>query len=66
MRRRRHALASHVLCEMPMAVDETDCVSVIEETEQVDVKLMIAYRLHFERGNLQVIERISSGKIGDP
>src|SRR5579862_753059 len=27
---------------------------------------MIAYRLHFERGNLEAIETIKSGKIGEP
>lgn len=42
--------AIHVLCEKPMALDETECESMIEEAERTNVKLMIAYRLHFERG----------------
>src|SRR5215469_18011898 len=46
----------HVLCEKPMALDEVECESMIDEAARSNVKLMIAYRLHFERGNLQVIE----------
>ena len=56
----------HVLCEKPMALDEKECESMIDEAERANVKLMIAYRLHFERGNLQVIDWIKSGKIGEP
>jgi predicted dehydrogenase len=56
----------HVLCEKPMAMDEMECNSMISETEKAGVKLMIAYRLHFERGNLQVVEWVKSGKIGEP
>jgi predicted dehydrogenase len=56
----------HVLCEKPMALEERECESMIDEVTRSNVKLMIAYRLHFERGNLQVIDWISSGKIGEP
>src|SRR5215472_861405 len=42
----------HVLCEKPMAVTEQECEAMIEAAEKANVKLMIAYRLHFERGNL--------------
>lgn len=56
----------HVLCEKPMAMDETECESMIAEAERSKVKLMIAYRLHFERGNLQAVEWVKSGKIGEP
>jgi glucose-fructose oxidoreductase len=56
----------HVLCEKPMALDDTECEAMITEAEKANVKLMIAYRLHFERGNLQVVDWVKSGKIGDP
>ena len=56
----------HVLCEKPMAFDETDCDAMIAVTERAGVKLMIAYRLHFEPGNLHAIEVVNSGKIGEP
>jgi predicted dehydrogenase len=56
----------HVLCEKPMAFDETECAAMIAATNKAKVKLMIAYRLHFERGNLQAVEVVNSGKIGEP
>lgn len=45
----------HVLCEKPMALEETECEAMIAEAERSNVKLMIGYRLHFERGNLQAV-----------
>jgi predicted dehydrogenase len=56
----------HILCEKPMALDEADCEAMIEAAETADVKLMIAYRLHLEAGNLRAIDTIHSGKIGHP
>jgi predicted dehydrogenase len=56
----------HVLCEKPMAFDEIECEAMIAATEAAHVKLMIAYRLHFERGNLQAVDIVNSGKIGEP
>lgn len=56
----------HVLCEKPMAVTEKECKAMIEAAEQNQVKLMIAYRLHFEAGNLEAIRLAESGKLGDP
>jgi predicted dehydrogenase len=56
----------HVLCEKPMALTERECLAMIRAAERNDVKLMIAYRLHFERANLEAIEVIRSGRIGEP
>jgi predicted dehydrogenase len=56
----------HVLCEKPMAVTEEECERMIRATEEARVKLMIAYRLHFERLNLEAIEIVKSGRLGDP
>jgi predicted dehydrogenase len=56
----------HILCEKPMALMETDCEAMIEAAAKADVRLMIAYRLHLEAGNLAAIEMIHSGKIGEP
>jgi predicted dehydrogenase len=55
----------HVLCEKPMAVTSEDCRRMIEVTRENDVRLMIAYRLHFERGNLEAAEMAHSGTLGD-
>jgi len=56
----------HVLCEKPMAPTEKECQAMITAAQDNGVKLMVAYRLHFERANLHAIEAIRSGKIGAP
>jgi predicted dehydrogenase len=54
----------HVLCEKPMALRSEDAEAMIRTTSENGVKLMIAYRLHFEQANLEAIERIRAGEIG--
>jgi predicted dehydrogenase len=56
----------HVLCEKPMALSEDECNAMIDAAHQHQVKLMIAYRLHFEEANLKAIEIVESGKLGEP
>jgi predicted dehydrogenase len=56
----------NVLCEKPMAVTEEDCQAMIDAANEGGVKLMIAYRLHFEAGNLEAIRLAESGKLGNP
>ena len=56
----------HVLCEKPMAVTERECLSMIRAARKNRVKLMIAYRLHFEEANLKAVEIVKSGKLGEP
>ena len=56
----------HVLCEKPLAANEEECEEVIRACAENQVQLMTAYRLHFERGNLEAIELVRAGKIGEP
>jgi predicted dehydrogenase len=56
----------HVLCEKPMAVTEEDCLAMVRAAEASQVKLMVAYRLHFEEANLKAIDLVQSGKLGEP
>jgi predicted dehydrogenase len=63
---RAAALGLHVLCEKPMALTVPDCLAMMEATEQAGVRLMIAYRLHFEPANLRAIDLVRKGKIGEP
>src|ERR1700730_11671936 len=63
---RAAAAGVHVLCEKPMAVTTEDCEDMIEAAESNGVRLMVAYRLHFERANLEAVEAVNSGKIGEP
>ena len=56
----------HVLCEKPMALTVEDCEEMIREAERNGVRLMTAYRLHFEPANLRAIEIVRSRKLGEP
>jgi len=55
----------HVLCEKPMAVTEADCRAMIAACERARVKLMIAYRLHFDPANLRAVEIAQGGQLGE-
>ena len=54
----------HVLCEKPMAVSVAECRKMIASMHQHRRKLMIAYRLHFEKSNLESIAIGESSKLG--
>jgi glucose-fructose oxidoreductase len=56
----------HVLCEKPLAVTDAACERMISACAQANVKLMTAYRLHFDPLTLEVLDRIRSGAIGEP
>ena len=55
----------HVLCEKPMAVTVSECEQMIAAVRENGVKLMIAYRLHFEEANLRAVKVAQSGQLGD-
>jgi predicted dehydrogenase len=56
----------HVLCEKPMAVTVEECEQMIEVCRENKVRLMIAYRLHFEEINLKAVDLVRRGRIGEP
>jgi predicted dehydrogenase len=55
----------HVLCEKPLATSVKDCERMIDACERNNVKLMTAYRLHFERCNLEVASLVRRRRIGE-
>jgi len=55
----------HVLCEKPLAVTEEECRRMIDASREAGVKLMTAYRLHFEESNLAAVKLIEQGRIGE-
>jgi glucose-fructose oxidoreductase len=55
----------HVLCEKPMAVSSQACQRMIDARDRAGIRMMIAYRLHFEKANLKAIEIARSGKLGE-
>jgi predicted dehydrogenase len=56
MTERAARAGANVLCEKPMATTSEDCEAMIEACDDAGVKLMVAYRLHFEAANLEAIE----------
>ena len=56
----------HVLCEKPMAVTEAECRDMIRAAEGGNVRLMTAYRLHFDKANAAAREIADSGRLGRP
>ena len=56
----------HVLCEKPLATTVEECEAMIDACRAHDVKLMVAYRLHFERITRAVLNLVRNGRIGVP
>jgi predicted dehydrogenase len=56
----------HILCEKPLAVTQVECERMIKAAKENNVKIMTAYRLHFEPLFLEVLDIVKSGKIGEP
>ena len=55
----------HVLCEKPMAISSAECRDMIAACRKANVKLMIAYRIHYDPTHLKAIDLIKQGRIGD-
>jgi predicted dehydrogenase len=54
----------HVLCEKPMSTSVKDAEAMIAACAAAQVKLMIAYRLHYEPTTLRAIQLLRSGTLG--
>jgi predicted dehydrogenase len=55
----------HVLCEKPMAVTTEECQAMNLACADAGVRLMIAYRLHFDPANLHAVRRVEDGVLGE-
>ncbi len=55
----------HVLCEKPLAVTGRECRQMIHAAEKNQVKLMVAYRLHFDEANLEAMKLAQNGRLGE-
>jgi glucose-fructose oxidoreductase len=55
----------HVLCEKPLAVTDAECARMIAACREANVKLMTAYRLHFDPLTLEVVDLARRGEIGE-
>lgn len=54
----------HVLCEKPMSTTVSEAESMIAACKAAKVKLMIAYRLHYEPTTLRAIKLVQEGTVG--
>ena len=63
---RAAAAGVHILCEKPLATTSKDCVAMAEAAHHASVRLMTAYRLHFDAANLEAIRLLKAGMIGNP
>jgi len=55
----------NVLCEKPMATSVSDAQAMIDACRAANVKLMIAYRCHYEPTNLAAVKLIRDGALGE-
>jgi predicted dehydrogenase len=55
----------HVLCEKPLSYDENSCWAILDAINSYNIRLMTAYRLHFDPANLKVIEMARKGQLGN-
>src|SRR5271155_3620225 len=54
----------HVLCEKPMSTTVQEAEDMIAACKAANVKLMIAYRLHYEPLHLKAVKLIKDGVLG--
>lgn len=54
------------MCEKPLADAAVSVEEMIAACDRAGVVLMTAYRLHFDKANLQAVELVRKGKIGEP
>jgi predicted dehydrogenase len=55
----------HVLCEKPMAISSAECRRMIDACRHANVKLMVAYRIHFDATFRKVRDLVLSGAFGE-
>jgi predicted dehydrogenase len=60
---RAFKLGLHVLCETPLATNVSECAELIENARTKNLKLMVAYRLHFDAGNLEAVKIASASNV---
>src|SRR6202034_1273271 len=54
----------HVLCEKPMSTNVAAAEAMIAACKAANVKLMIAYRCHYEPTNLKSVRMLRDGALG--
>ena len=55
----------HILCEKPMAMDESECDAMIEASERCRVHFQMAFMRRFDESYRNAWECVAAGEIGD-
>ena len=59
------AAGKHVLCEKPMAMDVTECDSMIRACSEAGVRLQVAFMRRYDASFSSARQRVEGGEIGD-
>lgn len=59
------AAKKHILCEKPLAMNEQECVDIIEAAEKNQVKLQVGFMRRFDASFQEAKKVIESGAIGE-
>ena len=62
---RAAAAGKHVLCEKPMATSVAEAEQMVKACRDARRKLMIAYRLQYDKAHRSLIERVRAKEQGD-
>ena len=54
----------HILCEKPMAISSAECREMIDACNKANVKLMVAYRIHYQAHNRYIREQVQKKEFG--
>src|SRR5690349_22620578 len=54
----------HVLCEKPMCTSVADAQAMVKACREANRRLMVAYRLHFERYNVEAMRMCREKQFG--
>lgn len=55
----------HILCEKPLAVNELECLEMIQEAEKNSVKLQVGFMRRFDESFQEAKKIVDSGAIGE-
>ncbi|MHC5375725.1 Gfo/Idh/MocA family oxidoreductase [Enterococcus sp. LJL120] len=55
----------HILCEKPLAINETECIEMIRVAEENQVKLQVGFMRRFDASFQEAKKVVESGVIGD-
>lgn len=59
------AAKKHILCEKPLAMDEVECLEMIQAAEKNQVKLQVGFMRRFDASFQKAKKVVESGVIGD-